>query len=74
MITIALTALSTLVAGLATICGWLVARNHTLNQLVHTQRQTIDTQARQLDKTEIIGELNKRILEALPEPRTGGKR
>jgi hypothetical protein len=55
-----------------TVIGWLVARNHTLNQLVSTQRETIDTLRRQVDRMEITAELTDKIMSQLPKPRASG--
>ena len=55
-----------------TAIGWLVARNHTLNQLVSTQRETIDTLRRQVDRMEITAELTDKIMNQLPKPRPSG--
>lgn len=54
------------------VIGWLVTRNHTLNQVVLTQRETIDTLKRQVDRLEITAELTDRIMSQLPKPRTPG--
>lgn len=55
-----------------TVIGWLVARNVTLNQLVSTQRETIDTLRRQVDRLEITAELTDKIMSQLPKPRLSG--
>lgn len=55
-----------------TVIGWLVARNHTLNQVVSTQRETIDTLRRQNDRLEITAELTDKIMNQLPKRRSSG--
>lgn len=55
-----------------TVIGWLVARNHTLNQVIATQRETIDTLRRQVDRLEITAELTDKIMNQLPKQRASG--
>lgn len=55
-----------------TVIGWLVARNHTLNQVISTQRETIDTLRRQNDRLEITAELTDKFLSQLPKQRSPG--
>lgn len=55
-----------------TVIGWLVARNHTLNQVISTQRETIDTLRRQNDRLEITAELTDKIMNQLPKRRSSG--
>lgn len=55
-----------------TVIGWLVARNHTLNQVISTQRETIDTLRRQVDRLEITADLTDKIINQLPRSRSSG--
>lgn len=54
--------------------GWLVARNHTLNQLTLTQRDTIDELKRQNDRMRLIDDVTAEVLKSIPQARQGGKR
>lgn len=72
MTTMVVTVLSTVIMVLVAAVGWLVARNHTLNQLVATQRDTIDTLKRQVDRMELTAEITDRVLSQLPLPKTPG--
>lgn len=55
-----------------TAMGWLFTRNYALNQIIATQRETIDTLRRQVDRLEITAELTDKIMSQLPKPRTSG--
>jgi hypothetical protein len=55
-----------------TAMGWLLTRNYALNQIIATQRETIDTLRRQVDRLEITAELTDKIMSQLPKPRTSG--
>jgi hypothetical protein len=55
-----------------TAMGWLLTRNYALNQIIATQRETIDTLRRQVDRLEITAELTDKIMSQLPKPRTPG--
>lgn len=59
---------------LIAIIGWLVARNHTLNQVVATQRETIDTLKRQVDRYEVIDQVTEQVLKSLPQSRAPGSK
>lgn len=49
-----------------TIVGWLVARLTTQNEVIRTQKETIETQRRMVDNLEITGKLQDKLLKALP--------
>jgi hypothetical protein len=66
------TVLGIVVTALVAACGWLAARNHTLNQLVATQRDTIDTLKRQVDRMELTAEITDRVLSQLPPAKAPG--
>jgi hypothetical protein len=55
-----------------TAMGWLLTRNYALNQIISTQRETIDTLRRQVDRLEITAELTDKIMSQLPKPRISG--
>jgi hypothetical protein len=55
-----------------TAMGWLLTRTYALNQIIATQRETIDTLRRQVDRLEITAELTDKIMSQLPKPRTPG--
>jgi hypothetical protein len=55
-----------------TAMGWLLTRNYALNQIIATQRETIETLRRQVDRLEITAELTDKIMSQLPKPRTPG--
>jgi FtsZ-binding cell division protein ZapB len=50
-----------------TAMGWLLTRNYALNQIIATQRETIDTLRRQVDRLEITAELTDKIMSQLPK-------
>lgn len=66
----------TAVVGIAvTVVGWLVSRMTTQNELIRTQRETIDVLKRHNDRLEVAAEVTERVLNSLPQPRApGGKR
>ncbi len=53
------------------VIGWLVLRINAQNQIISTQRDTIDTLNRQLDRQAIVGEVVEKVLNQLPKPREG---
>jgi type II secretory pathway pseudopilin PulG len=60
------------VIGVATsIITPLVGRVSTQNELIRTQRQTIDTQDRALSALEIAGKLQDKLYRTLPPPPGG---
>lgn len=59
---------------LTAICGWAVSRVVSLNQIINTQRDTIDELKRQVDSLTMIGIVTEKVLDSLPVPRTGGKK
>lgn len=58
------------------IIGWLVQRITAQNEVHRTQRETIDTQKRQIDRLETAADVTNDVLARLPLPRApgGGKR
>jgi hypothetical protein len=60
--------------GATTVIGWLVSRITTQNEVIRTQKTTIDTQARSLDMMEITGRLQDKMLQVIPSPRGGPER
>lgn len=68
----AFTVLGVVITVLMGVAGWLVARNHTLNQLVAVQRDTIDKLTRQVDRMELTAEITDRVLSQLPLPKSPG--
>jgi hypothetical protein len=67
-----ITVLIAVITALIAVCGWLVTRVHAQNQLISTQRGTIDALTRQLDRMDLIGEVTEKVLANLPVTRTGG--
>jgi hypothetical protein len=67
-----LTVMPIMITVLIASIGWLLARLHTLNQLVDTQRETISELRRQVDRLEITAELTDKLLTQLPKPRASG--
>ncbi len=65
-----------IVSAALVVIGWLVARVTAQNEVHRTQRETIDTQKRQIDRLEVAADVTKDVLERLPLPRApgGGKR
>jgi hypothetical protein len=58
---------------LLTIIGWLLAERGTRNKLVETQRETIRTQERQIDRMEITAKLTDMVIsQQLPQQRVPG--
>lgn len=55
-----------------TVIGWVVTRLVSANQVISTQRETIDTLRRQLDRMEITAELTNKIMLHLPLPKSSG--
>lgn len=60
------TVLIAVITALLAVCGWLVTRVHAQNQLISTQRGTIDALTRQLDRMAMIGEVTEQVLASLP--------
>lgn len=57
------------------ILSWVVSRMTTQNELIRTQRETIDVLKRHNDRLEVAAEVTERVLSSLPQPRApGGKR
>jgi hypothetical protein len=55
-----------------TVIGWIVTRLVSANQVISTQRETIDTLRRQLDRMEITAELTNKIMLHLPLQKSSG--
>jgi uncharacterized membrane-anchored protein YhcB (DUF1043 family) len=55
-----------------TVIGWVVARLISAKQVISTQRETIDTLRRQLDRMEITAELTNKIMLHLPLQKSSG--
>jgi len=58
------------------VLSWVVSRMTTQNEVIRTQRETIEVQRRQIDRLEVAAEVTERVLSSLPQPRApgGGKR
>lgn len=57
-----------------TVIGWMVTRIVSANQVISTQRETIDTLRRQLDRMEITAELTNKIMLHLPLQKSSGSK
>jgi uncharacterized membrane-anchored protein YhcB (DUF1043 family) len=64
-----------IVSASVTVIGWMVARLTTQNEVIRTQRETIDVLKRQNDRLETAADVTERVLSSLPVQRQpGGKR
>lgn len=68
-------AVALIVSAAVTVIGWLIARLTTQNEVIRTQRETIDVLKRQNDRLETAADVTERVLASLPQQRQpGGKR
>jgi hypothetical protein len=52
--------------------GWLMSRLTTQNEVIRTQRETIDVLKRHNDRLEVTADVTDKLMSSLPRPRTPG--